>query len=201
MPKRPNYQRTFRLVLVVDLLVFAIVAALSWYESGPGEEFFSILAVAGGIAGMTLLVMWIFFRPLLRQQAIEKKGRPARARLVSYWDTGTTINDDPMVGMLVEVTPPDGHLFEAELKTLISRLEVDRLRPDANLYVYYDPNDPDKVAFHNFADPEEGETPATAPEAIDEQAARRSELEDLRRSGLITETAYLKRLKELEGKG
>jgi hypothetical protein len=35
-------------------------------------------------------------------------GKPATGRVVRLIDTGTTINDDPVVEFVLEVTPPDG---------------------------------------------------------------------------------------------
>ncbi len=201
MSTRPSFKGTVRSVLVINLFIFAVITAVAWYELGPGSEFFSILGAAAGTVVLALLLIWVFFRPMLSQQAIQEKGRPARARLMKFWDTGTTINMDPMVGMLVEVTPPDGPPFQAEIKTLVSRLEVGRLRPDASLYVHYNPDDPTKVAFHKFADLVAEEVSPGAPESLTEQAIRMAELADLRQRGLITETAYLTRLKELEKEG
>ena len=79
---------------------------------------------------------------LLRQIGI-----PAEAEVLRLWDTGTTVNDDPVVAMEVEVRPADGDPFRAVIpKTWISRLDVPQFQPGKILAVRYDPHDPARVA-------------------------------------------------------
>jgi hypothetical protein len=74
-------------------------------------------------------------------------GRPATGRVVRLIDTGTTINNDPVVEFVLEVTPPDGKKYEAHAKGLVSRLDIPAVQPGRVFPVKYDPQDPTRVAL------------------------------------------------------
>lgn len=56
-------------------------------------------------------------------------GRPATGTIVRLIDTGTTINNDPVVEFVVHVAPVEGEAYEARTKGLVSRLDVPSLQP------------------------------------------------------------------------
>jgi hypothetical protein len=74
---------------------------------------------------------------------LREVGVAAPAEILQIWDTGTTLNEDPVVGMEVEVQPVDGEPFRAVIdKALISRLAIPRYQPGELIGVFYDPDDP-----------------------------------------------------------
>lgn len=74
---------------------------------------------------------------------LREVGVAAPAEILRLWDTGTTLNEDPVVGMEVEVQPVDGEPFRAVIeKALISRLAIPRYQPGELIGVFYDPDDP-----------------------------------------------------------
>jgi hypothetical protein len=77
---------------------------------------------------------------------IRAVGVPADATVVQIWDTGVTVNNDPVVGFLLEVKPENQATFQAKTKALVSRLAVPRVQPGARLRVFYDPKDTSRVA-------------------------------------------------------
>lgn len=82
---------------------------------------------------------------------LRQTGVPAWATILRLWDTGITVNDDPVVGLEVEVRPSpptEGAPFRAVIpKSRISRLDVPRVQPGETVAVRYDPNDPSRVAL------------------------------------------------------
>jgi hypothetical protein len=78
---------------------------------------------------------------------IRAVGQPAEATVLRIWDTGVTVNDDPVVGFLLEVKPSGQPSFQAESKALVSRLAVPRVQPGAKLTVMFDPKDTRRVAL------------------------------------------------------
>ncbi len=78
---------------------------------------------------------------------IRASGVPAEATVVQIWDTGVTVNQDPVVGFLLEVKPENQAAFQAKTKALVSRLAVPRVQPGARLRVFYDPKDTTRVAI------------------------------------------------------
>jgi hypothetical protein len=72
----------------------------------------------------------------------------AEATVVQIWDTGVTVNHDPVVGFLLDVKPADGRpAFQAKTRALVSRLAVARVQPGATLRVTFDPHDTTRVAL------------------------------------------------------
>jgi hypothetical protein len=82
---------------------------------------------------------------------LQESGVPANARILEIWDTGITVNDDPVIGMRVEIDRPDGTAYPATIpKSLISRLDVPRFQPGASVSVRIDPQDPAIVALDAY---------------------------------------------------
>jgi hypothetical protein len=82
---------------------------------------------------------------------LQETGVPASARILEIWDTGITVNNDPVIGMRVEIDRSDGTTYPAVIpKSLISRLDVPRFQPGATVAVRIDPQDPAKVALDAY---------------------------------------------------
>lgn len=90
-------------------------------------------------AASTLLLVGAPMMAALQNRAVLDKGQPARATILEISDTGTTINNEPVVRMLLEVNTPGGVPFRAEAERLISRLDVPQYQPGAEVQVKYDP--------------------------------------------------------------
>jgi hypothetical protein len=79
---------------------------------------------------------------------IQTIGMRCQATVLELWDTGITVNNDPVVGLLVKVEPPGRAAYEARIdKSLVSRLDVPRVQPGGRVPVYVDPKDPARVAL------------------------------------------------------
>src|SRR5262245_58479089 len=79
--------------------------------------------------------------------ALRQTGVAAEAEILEIWDTGWTINDNPVIGMRVLVHPPDRPDYEARIdKTTISRIAVPQFQPGNLVPVRFDPADPSIVA-------------------------------------------------------
>jgi hypothetical protein len=84
-------------------------------------------------------------------RSLHASGVPASARILQIWDTGIRVNDDPVIGMRVEVHPPDGTQYFATIhKSLISQLDIPRFQPGATVPVRFDPQHPARVALDAY---------------------------------------------------
>lgn len=81
-------------------------------------------------------------------------GKPASGRIMRLIDTKTTINDDPVVEFVLQVTLPDGTSYEAHTKALISRLDIPSVQPGRVVPVKYDPQVLTRVALDMWKCPE-----------------------------------------------
>lgn len=99
------------------------------------------IILTGLLGGLSMLIMiGIPIISWLRNREVRDEGLPAQAKILKIWDTGTTINQNPVVGLLLEVHPPGGTPFQAETEQLISRLQVPMIQPGMEISVKYDPH-------------------------------------------------------------
>lgn len=78
---------------------------------------------------------------------LQQGGESAEAMILKIWDTGMTVNDDPVVGFLLEVRPQGKPVYQAETKLRISRLHVPAIQPGNVVAVRYDPAQPQRVSL------------------------------------------------------
>lgn len=71
----------------------------------------------------------------------------AQATILNMWDTGVTLNDNPQVGLLLEVHPAGGQPYQVQTKSLVSRLKIPMVQIGNVVPVKYDPSDPSKVVL------------------------------------------------------
>jgi hypothetical protein len=124
-----------------------------WIVLGVG---FTVLMAVVGVAITIFVIIWL--RKSFGGGPV-KNGVNAPATILRIWDTGTTINNNPLVGLELEVTPPYGQPFQAECKQMISRLEVGLFQPGMPVSVSYDPSNPKKIhitAMNALAIPQYG---------------------------------------------
>jgi phosphate/sulfate permease len=106
----------------------------------------AILWIAIGILGLIFTYMWfMFLRDMWRTRRVLKQGDPGRARVLRMFETGITINDNPMVQLEMEVTPQRGPTYIATSKTVVSRLNPMMYGPGTVVAVKIDRQDPQLV--------------------------------------------------------
>jgi hypothetical protein len=132
--------------------------------------------VMGSIMGAIFIITfgWVyfaFFRGIGGSKKILETGLPAQATILEVRDTGVTVNNNPQIKLILQVTPSTGMPYQAEVKLLISRLETYKFQPGMVLPVKYDPNDTSKVAldFSGGADSSAGASYTPAPDPLQVQ--------------------------------
>jgi hypothetical protein len=94
-------------------------------------------------------VFWsFFFKPMMVRNKLSKTGVAATAKIVSLSDTGVTVNMNPQIKLLLEVTPPMGAPYQVEMKQVISRLDTASYQPGTILSVIVDPNDKNLIEIN-----------------------------------------------------
>lgn len=84
-------------------------------------------------------------------RALQESGVAAEAVILRIWDTGITVNDDPVIRMDVEVYPAEGKAWAATIpKSLISRLDIPQFQPGQTIHVRYDPKDRTRVGLDEY---------------------------------------------------
>jgi hypothetical protein len=84
-------------------------------------------------------------------KSLQETGLAAEALILRIWDTGITVNEDPVIGMEVEVRPAEGEPWRAAIeKSLISRLDIPRFQPGQLVHVRFDPQDRSRVGLDEY---------------------------------------------------
>ena len=91
---------------------------------GAGAAFFFI--ASGIVGGMSNIL-------------IEAKGQDAEAEILTIKDTGTRINDDPVVAFSLRVRPPTHPVFVGHARRTISIVELPQYQPGKIVKVKYIP--------------------------------------------------------------
>lgn len=119
-----------------------------------GSSALIIALVVGGtcVSILFTLVLIVVIRKFVKNafgpnEKLLQEGIPAQATIIKIWDTGITLNDNPQVGMLLEVQPTGQPPFRVEMKSIISRIALAQIQPGRIVPVKYDPQDPSKVAL------------------------------------------------------
>ena len=125
---------------------------------GVGGLIAGIIAepIGGSIAaaiffGVMAFVWFKFLRPMAQNQRIRKSGERADGKILRIWDTGVTVNDNPQIGMEIEVIEEGMDPWTAEATAIISRLEPHKFQPGVMVAVNYDPEDHSKIAVLGLA--------------------------------------------------
>ena len=74
-------------------------------------------------------------------------GEPAQATVLRLWDTGVMLNNNPQVGLALEVQPSNRPSYQVETKQFISHIRLSQVQPGSTVAVRVDPTDPSKVAL------------------------------------------------------
>lgn len=120
--------------------------------------------------GIFFAVYWFFFRPIIVSGKLMKTGVQRNGKILEMWDTGVTINNDPQVGLKVEVEDGQGKTYTVKTKSVISRLEAANIHPGLPVTVRVDPRDPQKIAIEKIG-AYAGGSAQVAPEAMEDYKA------------------------------
>jgi hypothetical protein len=92
--------------------------------------------IFGGIAGN-----------LQQTQTLLATGEAAQAKILRMWDTGTTLNGNPQIGLLLEIHALNRTPYQVETTCFVSRLRIPQVQPGATVNVKIDPQNPANVAL------------------------------------------------------
>lgn len=112
------------------------------------DRHLSLFLLLLALAGLSGCAMIDRMSGVSDAKSLQATGTAAQATILEIWDTGITVNEDPVIGMAVQVYPDTGESWQAKIeKSLISRLDVPRFQPGEIIPVRYDPQNPARVAL------------------------------------------------------
>ena len=180
-------QKTIGIVVASLGILCAVLSLVVVVVQSPKEGsilFLFFLAVCGGVYIKVI-------RPILQSRALQKTGISAKAVILEAKDTGTTVNRNPKVELLLEVHPQEGSPYKVKTSPIVSRLQASLLQPGTSVEIMHDPSDRTKVALRSVTTGPETANVGSSP------AVRMDQLEELRAKGMITEEEYRQKRKEI----
>lgn len=113
----------------------------------------SALVIGGVVLSLALtLAITLFARYLVRKMlgqdhSIIENGIAARAKILSVRQTGVMLNYQPQVEFQLQVQPPSGRPYLAQVKAIIGLVSIPQFQPGVEVPVMIHPTDPTKVAL------------------------------------------------------
>jgi hypothetical protein len=80
-------------------------------------------------------------------QRIAQTGTPGQARILGVQQTGTYINRNPVVNILLEVHPQTGQPYQTTVRRIVSMFQIAQFQQGAVVPVRIDPADPTQVVI------------------------------------------------------
>ena len=109
-----------------------------------------ILSIVFGF-GITGLVVWLVVVPIFKRSAEKSRlmqaGVHAEGTLVGAEQTGTFINNNPVVRLLLDVRMPGRPVYRVTVTETIDLVSLSQLTPGKELLLKVDPLHPEKVAI------------------------------------------------------
>lgn len=126
-------------------LIGALIGIIAAISVSPTQGIFVTMIIVGVFS----LIYFVFFRPMITRSRLIKTGEQRNGKILEIWDTGVTINNNPQIGLLVEVKDKYGKTYQSKTKLVVSRLEVADIRPGMSVIVRVDPKNEQKIAIES----------------------------------------------------
>jgi hypothetical protein len=114
-----------------------------------GAMIITAVSVCIGIGVTIGSVVFVIFliRRMTNPHGNMKDALDGRATVLKIWETGVRINDQPRIGLALNVQHPDGSTYEAQTTAVISIIHIASVQPGAAVAVKIHPQDRNKVAL------------------------------------------------------
>ncbi len=106
--------------------------------------------VCSGLFGLaiTVAVIFVIYRVMKGMgpnREILQSGLRAQATIRQVWQTGTFVNNNPQLGLQLEVQPPTGTPYLAQVNAVVPMVNIPQFQPGVVVPVKIHPTDPTKV--------------------------------------------------------
>ncbi|MDQ0641018.1 hypothetical protein QF042_004583 [Pedobacter sp. W3I1] len=149
------------IIVLINLAWLTFVCTVAGYfvysyqseSEGAGWRFMSVghplLTCAAALLLDSFLVSFIFGKFIGKPNEsflIKFKGIRTNARLLKASQTGTYINEQPMINFELEFTDQYNHKYKANVKKIVDLLDLDMTKQE-HISIFYLKENPDKIAF------------------------------------------------------
>ena len=140
--------RARTMLLFMGILWLVIAAGLYLGLSGipaAGGTITFLVVLFAIIGGVMIVAAFFVGRMAADTRRVATVGLPGTARIVGLTQTGMSLNDQPQIGMDLEVSVPGLPAYRAQHKEFVPLLLLARLQPGGMIAVRVDPANPHKL--------------------------------------------------------
>ena len=132
-------KRMRRFAWVLFFVMWVPLAAVIWSAVTDTEEppVEALVLFFGLMVLFVILLIGSFGIGSLEKDRIKRSGIPAKATILSVTETGTTINDKPLVRIELEVQPPYDSRFVATVEYILPYPVLQELHAGKKISVFY----------------------------------------------------------------
>jgi hypothetical protein len=106
----------------------------------------TVVSVASPIAIM-VVVFGMLAKNKKKRDAVLSQGETANALVLKIWQTGLTVNDNPQVGILLQVEPQGRQPYQAQIDPIVPIIQLPRIQPGLRVPVKIDRMQPLSVVL------------------------------------------------------
>lgn len=129
--------RGITVVIVLGVIALTVVRPLL-QGADPAADFLRVdVLVPLGVGLLILVVVWRAFRPPAHTTRAFRDAPVGVGRLLEARATGTSINDQPEMELVLDVEAADGRIIRGALRTIIDPGSLGQLVPGATIPVLY----------------------------------------------------------------
>lgn len=135
------------------MIYFAFLQSQQMPDFRISTKMFIIIIVAGILLITvvaiipSIMIMRKVFGGIKQTNQLLATGEAAQAKILKMWDTGTTLNDNPQVGLLLEVHAVNRSPYQVETKCFVSRVRIPQVQTGLTVNVKIDRQNGSKVAL------------------------------------------------------
>lgn len=109
------------------------------YNEMPVVMLYSLPAIGLLFFFSFVFIIGSFVLRALEKKQLKKHGKPATAKILSLYETGSTIHQNPVVGFELEVYPSSGAIFRTKTEQTVRRLDIPKIQPNTEVKIKYHP--------------------------------------------------------------
>ncbi len=170
----------------IALFFLILGAAFALFSSDSDGRILGLIFI--GVAAFLLILYASMLRRANRADALRRSGIPGRAVIKSMVQTGTYVNQQPLVKLDFEVQPEGLPAYELKKRLVVPQIALGQLGIGNALPVHLDPNDRNEIAIDWGAPAAPTTEPGT--QRSRDPSERLEELKRLRDDGAITAQDY-----------
>lgn len=128
-------------------VIMGVIAVL---RAGGPQSIQIAIAMVVVFGTMGILLYKLLWQPRFNLRKLQKSGIPARGKIISVEETNMSVNSNPQLKLVIELTNRDGQSYTTQCKTIVSRKSPVFFQPGKEVKVKVDPANDKNIILDVF---------------------------------------------------